>query len=104
MNRKTDSKVLVKDHDLDYITSDEDPDERNGGGKMFPLLKLITKPCRRKKPPPGEEGKKYVRCIGSKGCRQTWRWKCDKDRILKHAIDFSYIASLECGRYVEQAL
>ena len=102
--KRADSKVLIDKHDSDFITSDEDPDERNGGGKMFPLLKLITKPCRRKKVPPGEEGRKYVRCIGSKGCHQTWRWKRDKDRILKHAIDCSYIASLDSGQYVEQAL
>lgn len=102
--KRADSKVLIDDHDSDYITSDEDADERNGGGKMFPLLKIITKPCRRKKPSPGEERKKLVRCIGSKGCHQIWRWKRDKDRILKHAIDCSYISSLEGGRYVEQAL
>ncbi|KAF8239883.1 hypothetical protein L208DRAFT_1560082, partial [Tricholoma matsutake] len=77
-----DSKVLIDEHDSDFITLDEDPDEHNGG----------------------EEGRKYVRCIGSKGCCQTWRWKCDKDHILKHAIDCSYIASLDSGWYVEQAL
>ncbi|KAF8233471.1 hypothetical protein L208DRAFT_1377286 [Tricholoma matsutake] len=54
-----DSKILINDHDSDYIMSDEDPDERNGGGKIFPLLKLITKPCHCKKPPPGEEDKKW---------------------------------------------
>lgn len=58
--KRADSKVLIDEHDSDFITSDEDPDERNGGGKMFPLLKLITKPCRRKKAPSGEEGRKYV--------------------------------------------
>ena len=69
--KRADSKVLIDDHDSDYITSDEDADEWNGGRKMFPLLKIITKPCHRKKPSPGEERKKLVRCIGSKGCHQT---------------------------------
>jgi hypothetical protein len=102
--KRADPKVLIDDHDSDFITSDEDPDERNRDGKMFPLLKVITKPCRRKKPPPGEEGRKYVRCIGRKGCRQTWRWKRDQSIACFRMRSFSYIASLDSGQYIEQAL
>lgn len=97
--KKPDTKHLADTTDTSLgAVSDEDGDDRSGGGKLLPLLLEISKPFRT------ADGKKKVRCLASAGCHATWSWPRSKDRILKHAMSCSYLAALDGGALVTQAI
>ncbi|KAJ7231087.1 hypothetical protein C8J57DRAFT_1196745 [Mycena rebaudengoi] len=98
---KPDTKILADTSDPRYDCASEAEDDRTGGQKMSPLLLRISVACR----PVGKpEEKKLVRCLASAGCRMTWAWPRSKKRILKHAMSCSFLAGIDGGSLVTQAI
>lgn len=73
--KKAQSHVLLSFEDTCYPSDTESDDERTGGGKMLPLLLMISKPC---------QVPKKVWCIASSYCNTTWVWPRARQRILDH--------------------
>ncbi|KAJ7079037.1 hypothetical protein C8R43DRAFT_1092890 [Mycena crocata] len=96
--KKPDTKILVGTDDPAYPPADEDTDDRSGGRKLDPLLLRISKPCY------DTDKKKIVRCLASAGCHKTWAWPRGKERILKHAMSCAYLAAIDGGSMVQDAI
>ncbi len=86
--------------DPDYITTDEDEDNRRGGAKLDPLLKKISYPCRKVSDP---ERDKVARCIGSVRCHSSWAWPRSQQRVFKHAAGCPWVP-VELRAAVEERL
>ncbi|KAJ7450604.1 ribonuclease H-like domain-containing protein [Mycena latifolia] len=98
--KKPDNKSLPDTSDLSVgDESDEEEDERSGGRKLNSILLKVSKPFRDR-----NDGKKGVRCLASAGCKQKWAWPRSKQRILKHASGCSWLANINNGDLVAEAL
>lgn len=69
---------------------------------MLPLLLKVSLRCRKKTlgPEENEECTDCIRCIGSKGCAQTWTYPRNRQRILAHASKCNWLPT----KYHEAAL
>jgi hypothetical protein len=94
--KKCDTKILNDFHDSDFPSSEESEDGRAGGIKLHPLLLKISRPYQvtpeeRERKKYGSGSMKRFRCIGSKGCKTSWKQPRDRQRIFKHAKGCNYI-------------
>ncbi|EPQ56401.1 hypothetical protein GLOTRDRAFT_138137 [Gloeophyllum trabeum ATCC 11539] len=92
---KPDTLIMTSFEDPDYVTSEEDTDDRTAGVRLHPLLPAISKPCRKVNSTDPE--KKHARCICSRECGTSWAWKRPKARVLLHAMNCQFMpADLRC--------
>ena len=102
--KRTDTQILTSFDDPKYLSSDEELDDRVGGAKMTPVLLKVSKPVRAVKEQERldeqtgiatafmeKTGKKRVRCIASAACGRTWNWPRNRQRILSHAKECSWV-------------
>lgn len=86
--QKLDSKVLSTYEDPAYMDLPEINDKRGSGMKILPLLLKVSQRCQKKME---EKPTDRVRCIGSKGCAQTWAHPRNRQRILAHASKCNWL-------------
>ncbi|KIK93575.1 hypothetical protein PAXRUDRAFT_12564 [Paxillus rubicundulus Ve08.2h10] len=80
--QKLDSKILLTYEDSAYMDLPKINDKRGSGMNILPLLLKVSQCCQKKMQ---EKPTDRVRCIGSKGCAQTWAHPRNRQRILAHA-------------------
>ncbi|KAI6138645.1 hypothetical protein BKA82DRAFT_934275 [Pisolithus tinctorius] len=87
---KQDTKNLGETTDPNYEDLPEIKDMRKGSVQLHPLLLEGSQMC--KKITSGESADTIlVRCIGSKGCGQTWAMPQSKQHIMGHLVKCGFV-------------
>ncbi|KAK6987977.1 ribonuclease H-like domain-containing protein [Favolaschia claudopus] len=96
--KKPETKLGGNGSDPLYVDIPEEDDDRTGGRKIDPLLLKISKLWK------DEDEKIHVRCLASAGCRTTWAYPRNKQRILRHAMGCGWLAAIDSGSLVAEAI
>ncbi|KAF8438554.1 hypothetical protein L210DRAFT_2273083 [Boletus edulis BED1] len=90
---KLDTKILQSFEDPDYVDLPEIDDSRRSGGKLLPLLVKVSRRCQKKNYHDGEKQVDRIRCIGSWGCKMSWAYPRNRQRVLTHVSKCNWLPS-----------